>query len=184
MSDYTVHDQNSAPEEARALLGQLKGGMGFIPNIGGIMAEAPALAKAYFTLSDLFDQTSFSPTERQIVLLTVSHDNGCEYCVAAHSVIASMQKVPGDVVQAIRDNQPIADDRLEALRKFTRAMVEKRGWLDEADIEAFLKAGYDRRNVLEVVLGVGMKTLSNYTNHVADTPLDEAFAGQRWQKKG
>jgi AhpD family alkylhydroperoxidase len=62
------------------------------------MAEAPALVTAYTTLSRIFEETSFSPAERQVVLLTVSYENGCEYCVAAHSVIAGMKKLPADVV--------------------------------------------------------------------------------------
>lgn len=182
MSDYTVHDVESAPEGATDLLNQIHSSMGFIPNIAGVMAESPALARAYFTLSDLFDETSFSPTERQAVLLTVSHDNNCGYCMAAHSVIASMQKVPENVVDAIRNNRSTGDEKLEALRHFTRAVVDKRGWVDQKDLDAFFAAGYQQHHVLEVILGIGMKTLSNYTNHIADTPLDEAFASQRWKQ--
>lgn len=140
------------------------------------------MLKAYATLSRIFDETSFNATERQIVLLTVSLVNGCEYCIAAHSVIAAMQKVPDDVVHAIRAGQPIADKKLEALRRFTAAVVSSRGWPSDADTAAFLGAGYARQQVLEVVLGVGMKTLSNYANHIAETPLDQAFTSAAWSK--
>jgi len=153
-----------------------------VPNLLGTMAEAPALLNAYTTLAGIFDKTSFNPTERQVVLLSVSYENSCEYCVAAHSVIASMQKVPADVVEAIRKNQPITDPRLEALRRFTTAVVASRGWPTEEQTSAFLAAGYGRQQILEVVLGVGMKTLSNYTNHLAGTPLDAAFAKAAWSK--
>jgi alkylhydroperoxidase family enzyme len=86
------------------------------------------------------------------------------------------------VVQAIRNGRPIADKKLEALRRFTAAVVTSRGWPSDADTGAFLNAGYGRQQVLEVVLGVGIKTLSNYTNHIADTPLDQAFATAAWSK--
>lgn len=179
---YPVHTLETAPEAARDTLAGAKKAYGFVPNLLGVMAAAPALVKAYTTLSRIFDETSFSPAERQVVLLTVSLENGCEYCVAAHSVIAGMQKVPGDVVEAIRNDRPIADPKLEALRRFSAAVVEMRGWPSEGDTKAFLNAGYAKAQVLEVILGVGMKTLSNYTNHVAETPLDAAFAHAAWSK--
>jgi len=179
---YTVHDLDTAPEAAQETLAGAKRAFGFVPNLLAVMAEAPALVKAYVTLSRIFEETSFSPTERQIVLLTTSFENDCDYCIAAHSIAAGMQKVPGEVVQAIRDGQPIADPKLEALRRFTAAVVNSRGWPSQADTAAFASAGYGHQQVLEVVLGVGMKTLSNYTNHVAATPLDRAFASAAWSK--
>ncbi|MCC7428693.1 MAG: carboxymuconolactone decarboxylase family protein [Alphaproteobacteria bacterium] len=179
---YPVHTIDSAPDGAANILAAAKKGMGFVPNLYAVMAEAPALLKAYTTLSKIFDETSLTPTERQIVLLTTSYANDCEYCIAAHSVISQMQKVPDDVVQAIRAGRPISDTKLDALRRFTGAVVTSRGWPSDADTDAFLNAGYERRHVLEVVLGIGMKTLSNYANHIAETPLDQAFASAAWSK--
>jgi uncharacterized peroxidase-related enzyme len=179
---YTVHTPETAPEAAKESLAVIKKAHGFVPNLLAVMAEAPALLKAYRALGALFDGTSFSPSERQVVLLAASYENGCEYCVAVHSVAAGMQKVPNDVVQAIRDGKEIADRKLEALRRFTAAVVSTRGWPSDADTRAFLSAGYARTQILEVVLGIGMKTLSNYTNHIADTPLDQPFAKASWAK--
>lgn len=175
-----LNDQN-APEAARAVLGQAKKNYGFIPNLLGNMANAPALLKAYLSVGALFDQTSLSATERHVVLLTVSAENECGYCVAAHTAIAGMQKVPQEVVQAIRNNEPIADSKLEALRAYTREVVTQRGWPSASVIERFHAAGYASEQALEVVLGVGMKTLSNYTNHIARTPLDAQFAPAVWE---
>jgi uncharacterized peroxidase-related enzyme len=179
---YTVHTVQTATEPARTTLAEVRKAYGFVPNLLAVMAEAPALVKSYVALSRIFEETSFSPSERQVVLLTTSYENGCEYCIAAHSVIAGMQKVPDDVVQAIRNGRPIADKKLEALRRFTAAVVTSRGWPSDADTGTFLNAGYGRQQVLEVLLGVGIKTLSNYTNHIADTPLDQAFATAAWSK--
>lgn len=177
---YTIHTEETAPESVRPILTQVKGKFGFVPNLLGTMADAPALLKGYLALADLFDSTSFSPTERQIVLLATSLANGCAYCMAAHTAIAGMQKVPDDVVKALRDNKPIADAKLESLRLFATEVVTGRGYPSEASLKRFLAAGYTKAQVLEVVLGVGMKTLSNYTNHLADTPLDEAFKSAEW----
>ena len=179
---YTVHTVDTAPEAAKEILAGAKNAFGFLPNLLGVMATAPALVKAYVTLSRIFEETSFDATERQVVLLAANYENDCEYCIAAHSVIAGMQKVPDAVIQAIRDNRAIPDAKLEALRRFTAAVVASRGWPSDADIQAFTSAGYGERQILEVILGIGFKTLSNYTNHVAGTPLDAAFAKAAWSK--
>lgn len=178
---YKIHDETNAPEAAQPLLKKAKENYGFVPNLLGVMASSPALLKGYITLSGIFDETSFSPTERQIILLSASYENGCTYCMAAHSAMASMQNVPDHVIEALRNDEPIRDSKLEALRNLTREMVDMRGYPSADTLKAFKAVGYDDSHVLEVVLGVGMKTLSNYTNHMAETPLDEAFEGSRWK---
>lgn len=179
---FTIHTVGSAPDGAREVLAGAEQAYGFVPNLLGAMAEAPALLEAYVTLSRLFEQSSLNATERQVVLLAVSVENACGYCVAAHTVIAGMQRIPGEVVDAIRRGAPLPDPKLQALRQFTAAVVSSRGWPSEADLSALLAAGYARQQVLEVVLGVGLKTLSNYTNHIATPSLDRAFEPAAWSK--
>lgn len=180
--NFPIHDVDSAPAGAKEILAGAKNAYGFVPNLLATMAEAPALVKAYTTLSRIFDESSLNAAERQVVLLATSYENDCRYCIAAHSVIAGMQKVPEAVIGAIRDGRPIPDPRLEALRRFTVSVVAARGWPSQADTDTFIAAGYGRQQVLEVVLGIGLKTLSNYTNHIAETPLDPAFAPAAWSK--
>jgi len=182
MSDFTVHTIDSAPEESRAILEGAKGMLGFVPNLFGVMAEAPAMLQAYTTLSGIFDKSSLDTIERQVVLLTVSRLNGCEYCVGAHSALSGFLGVPEDVVAAVRAGEPIEKPRLQALAVFTESLIEHRGWAPEADVAAFLAAGWSRQEVLEVILGVGLKTLSNYVNHLASTPLDDPFAAHEWER--
>lgn len=181
MSDFPVLSRDEAPEEARELLDKAKSAYGFVPNMLGVFAEAPALLKGYMTLSEIFGESSFSPVEQQVVFLATSFENECHYCMAAHSGIAKQAGVPEDAVEALRDGKPIPDDKLEALRAFTTAMASKRGWVDDKDIEAFLDAGYSKQNVLEVVLGIAVKTMSNYTNHIAETPVDEPLKDGTWK---
>jgi AhpD family alkylhydroperoxidase len=143
------------------------------------MAEAPALLKGYFTLSEIFRESSFSAGECEFISLCISRWNNCHYCIPAHATLAKAEKMPAEVIAALREDKPIPDERLESLRRFINVMLDKRGWPDEADLQAFYDAGYTKANVLEVILGIGLNTLSNYTNHVAKTPIDEAFAGEK-----
>ena len=184
MTEFSVHDKNTAPEGASEALQGAETAFGFIPNLLGVFAESPAVLEAYLHLGKLLGKTSFSETEQQVALLAISRFNDCRYCVAAHSAIAGMQRVSPAVVNAIREDRPIDDSRLETLRAFTTAMVEKRGWVTAAEVDNFLAAGFTKANVLDVVLAVSFKTLSNYTNHVAATPLDTAFAATEWQPAG
>ena len=112
---YTIYTVEDAPEGARATLTGVKKALGFVPNMLGTMAGAPALLEAYQTAGALFDKTSLSTTERNVVVLVTSVENRCEYCVSVHTALAAMQKVPGDVVQSIRNGVAITDPKLEAL---------------------------------------------------------------------
>jgi len=180
MNAFEVHTTKTAQAPAAEMLGAIEKAYGFIPNLYGVFAESPAALRAYMSLSKIFDESSFSATERQLIILAASRFNECRYCVAAHTVVAGMQKVPADVIEAIREDRPILDEKLEALRTFTTYVVEKRGWATEDEVSAFLASGFSRAQVLEVIVGVSFKTLSNYTNHIADTPLDEAFEAATW----
>lgn len=180
MSQFDVHSKETAPTESAELLATAEKAIGFIPNLFGVMAESPATLKAYMTIGKIFDESSFSTTERQVVILAASRFNECHYCVAAHSWIAGLQKVPADVIDTIRNDQPIDNKKLEALRVFTTSVVEKRGWLSDDDIVSFQAAGYSKAQILEVILGLSFKTLGNYVNHLAETPLDDVFVTQAW----
>lgn len=163
------------------LLDQAESAFGFVPNLLGVLAESPASLKAYMNLGQIFDETSFSPAERQVAILAVNRFNACDYCMGAHSVIARMNKVPEQAIDAIRDDAPIEDRRLEALRKFTTKVTAERGWVSKQDVDEFETAGFTKGQVLEVILAVSFKTLSNYANHIAKTPLDQAFHGSEWK---
>lgn len=184
MTEFNVHSIESAPEHSRPKLEVSKKAYGFIPNLLGVMAESPALLEAYLTLSDLFDtSTNLSTTEQQIIAMTNNRLNGCTYCMAAHTSIMQAGKVAEDVIRALRDGTPIADPKLEALRVFAEQVNQKRGWVDDGDIEDLLAAGYPKRTVFDVIVGTAYKVLSNYTNHVAGTPLDRGFAKNEWVSK-
>lgn len=182
MTRFTIHTPADAPEGARDTLEQVQQGYGFIPNVVGIMGASPALVKAYTTLSKLLGETNFTAAEQQVAILSVSYANGCDYCMAAHSMSAEKTGVDAKVIEALRAGQPLPDERLDALSRFIQALVKKQGWVDEGDLKAFHDAGFGQEHVLDAIMAVGMKTLSNYTNHIAQTPLDEVFADKEWKK--
>lgn len=124
------------------------------------------------SLSNIFRTTALTPTEQQIVILTASVENKCEYCVAAHSRGARAAGVPENVIKAITARNLLDEPKAEALRRLVSQIVEKRGWLSDADVQAFLGSGYTKAQLLDVMVGVSMKTLSNYINHLTDPPSE------------
>lgn len=175
-----INTIESAPEAARPALLTAQEALGFVPNLYGMLSNNPAALDAYLHVSKALEKSGLNSLEQQVVLLTVSIENGCEYCVAAHSAIAGMMILPESVVQALRNRQPIVNDKLEALRSFTATVVQQRGHLKEKQISEFLSAGFDGSAILAVITAVALKTISNYANHIAETPLDDAFKAHGW----
>lgn len=182
MSKLKVHNLETAPADTRATLEQIKKGMGFVPNLFGVFANNSEVLKSYLNLSESFSKSGFSPLEQQIILLTVSRENNCQYCIAAHTTISLMSKLDERIIAQLRAGEKIEDNKLEALRKFTSRVTSARGWTDKADVDSFFQAGYSESQALGVILGITMKTLSNYVNHLAQTPLDEAFKSNVWNR--
>lgn len=173
----------TAASRARTVLEGAKAQIGFIPNMYANMAHSPGLLETYLLGYGRFrEESGFTPQEQEVVFLTISRDNGCEYCVGAHSMLADMQsKLAPEATNAIRAGQPIPDEKLQALSRFTSIMVATRGLPSKDDVAAFLAAGYSERQVLEIILAISVKTLSNYANHIFHTPLDAMFAGRKWE---
>ena len=182
MPQARIHTVESAPEKSRPTLESVRKSYGFIPNLFGALAESPAAVESYLAISGALSRGRLSPAEQQVLAISISAENACEYCVAAHSTVAGMQKVPAATVAALREGKPLADAKLQALRAFAVMVVQKRGLVEQKDVEAFHAAGYDHGHVLEVLTWVSLKTLSNYANHIGKTPVDEAFSAQKWTK--
>ncbi len=182
LAPQTIAD---APPKAKAVLEKALAQVGFIPNMYAAMVNSPAVLETYLLGYAAFRQDSgFTPPEQELVFLTISHANGCEYCVSAHSTLADNKSgLAPAVTDAIRDGTRIDDAKLAALSNFTRAMVTSRGLPSRRDVEAFLAAGYTERQILEIILAIAVKTLSNYSNHIFHTPLDAMFASRAWKGK-
>lgn len=171
---------DQVPAGSRPLLEKVQRDFGFIPNLFASFSNSPVLLEGYMALNAVFDKGTLTAAERQLVLLAASVANECEYCTAAHSTVAKgMLKVPAGVVAAVRAQHPIADTKLDALVTLTRELVERRGHVSAATIRAFLAAGYGKQQAAEVLVGVALKTISNYTSHLSPPQVDAAFAGEK-----
>jgi uncharacterized peroxidase-related enzyme len=174
MSFLRIHTKQSAPNASQPLLASIESKYGMIPNLLAEMAEAPNVLKAYLDMASQVAAGTLTPVEVQVVQIAASRLNGCQYCVAAHSAM-SEKLLPPPLLNALKAGAPISDNKLSALRTFVIAVVGQHGWVRQADLQAFLEAGYTRSQICEVVLAVAQKVLSNYLNHVADTPIDQVF---------
>ncbi|AXS83672.1 MULTISPECIES: carboxymuconolactone decarboxylase family protein [Marinobacter] len=182
MADFKLHDIESAPEGAKPFLENSRKNSGMIPGLHAVMAESPQVLEAYQKLHQLVLDNSFNNDETTVVWQTINVENACHYCVPAHTGIAKMMKVSDDIVNALRDETPLPSDKLEALRNFTLAVMRKQGNVSEEDLAAFFEAGYGNRQVLEVIMTLSQKVMSNYINHIAETPVDEPFKKFAWSK--
>lgn len=174
MQHFPILDRDSAPAQSQILLDATAKTMGRVPNLFAVMAAAPGLLAGYQQLHQLVMENSFNATEKTVVWQTINLEHGCHYCVPAHAAIAAMLKVEPAIDQALRQRQPLPEP-LASLQHFTQLMVQQRGQVSEQDVAQFLSAGYQPRQVLEIVQMIAQKVMSNYTNHLAQTPLDEAF---------
>ncbi|SEL09077.1 uncharacterized peroxidase-related enzyme [Aquimarina amphilecti] len=158
--------------------------LGLIPNMYLGMANNTALLDGYAYAYNSFRANSgFSPQEQEVIFLSIAYENECDYCMAAHSFVGdNMTKVPTEVTNAIRNNTEITHKKFKALSLFSRAVTLKRGMPSETDINDFINAGYTENHILGVIAGVGIKTMSNYFNHIFKTPVDAAFKSRIWKK--
>lgn len=182
MTDFTLHDLQSAPAQSKPLLEGSVKAFGMIPGLHAVMAEAPGVLEGYKKLHELVLGSSFDNDEKTVVWQSINVEHACHYCVPAHTGIAKMMEVRDELTDALRNESPLPGVKLEALRAFTLAVVRKRGEVSQEDLKAFIDAGYGQRQVLEVILVVSQKVMSNYINHIAQTPVDEPFRKFEWHK--
>src|SRR5690606_32354173 len=139
----------------------------------GVLANAPAALEMYQVVGAINARTGLSAEEREVVQITAATLNGCGFCVAGHTALARKKlAMPEEVIQALRQVNPLDDARLNALARFTQAVLQKKGQVDDEELQALIEAGYSQANALEVVLGVSLATLCNYANNLAQTPIN------------
>jgi alkylhydroperoxidase family enzyme len=182
MSTLKVHTIDSAPEESKVSLENSVKAFGMLPNLHGVLSESPQLLEAYKTIHQLFSNSSFNAEELTVVWQTINVEHACHYCVPAHTAIAHMMKVDPALTEALRNNTAMPTEKLQVLHDTTLLIVRNRGLISDAALEAFYAVGYAQRQVLDIILGVSQKVISNYTNHIANTPVDEPFQKFAWSK--
>lgn len=180
MTKFTKFNLHNAPQTALSQLEAAQESFGLLPNLLGYMAGAPALLNTYVYLSEQVGKADLTSTERQLVLMTVNRLHECRYCMAGHTQYAKTHGVDMQVINAIRDDLPIGDPKLSALRSFTLKLAEQRGVISQTLVNAFFNAGYSQQNALEVIAMIALKVMSNYTNHLVGTEVDGISMTNRW----
>jgi uncharacterized peroxidase-related enzyme len=181
---FVLHTNTTAAPAAAAILDGVQAAWGFVPNLHRVLAESPAALEAYAALWTIAEKTSFTPVERNIAYLAIIFENECTYCMAGHSNLSRMAGVAPSDIAAVRDNQPLSDARLQALRLFAAQVTRQRGAVSPQQVDDFKVAGFGNQAVLDLLVLAATKLISNYTNHIADTPLDSFMKGAEWQAPG
>lgn len=180
--NFPLLDETTAPEGSLEALATTKKNFGLIPNVEKVMALSPQLLAGYADMWDSYETVSLTPIERQVVFMTANYENECNYCIPWHSMLAENVGIKENDIEALRSGAALTESKLNALRNFTKTLIANRGKASEAELQSFFDAGYNDTQVLEVILGLAIKLISNYTNSIAGTPLDEEVKALRWNK--
>ena len=181
MLKYQLHTVETAPDGAREALAEVQKTQGAVPANMRVLAESPSALNAYLGLvGPLFSGGSLTPAEQVVVQMAVSREHGCTFCVPFYTFFSSQVGLDAAVVAAIRDGNAIPDDRLAALAQYAVALVRARGAVSDEQTDAFLKAGFTKAQILDVLGGIAAKTYINYLTQIADVPLDDFIAEFAW----
>ena len=183
MSRIPLQTTSSAPEDAKSRLAAAEKSNGFLPNLLGVLANAPAALEAYLTLGAINGKAALSLAEREVVQITAAATHGCGFCVAGHTKLALHKAgLPEAEVEALRTLTPLSDENHAALQVFTRAVIATRGAVADDALSAFKAAGYTDQSALEVVLGVGLATICNFANNLGQPALNPQLEPFRWER--
>lgn len=173
MSRLTIHTPDSAPEAAKTRLETAEKNNGFLPNLIGVLANAPTALETYQEVGAINARSGLSAKEREVIQITAATLNGCGFCVAGHTALSRKKLgMPEEIIQALRNTEVLSDPKLNALAQFTVAVMENKGNVSDEALSTFFEAGYSQANALEAVLGVSLATLCNYANNLARTPIN------------
>lgn len=175
MSTFTIHTMETASAETQSLFKNSLNNFGLIPNLHGVLGEEPAALEAYQLMHELFQKTAFDAEELTVVWQAINVEHDCKYCVPAHSMIADMMKVDPALTEALRNKKPMPTEKLQILHDTTLSILRNRGHISSEELATFYAAGYENKHVLGILLGLSQKVMSNYINHIAETPVDDFF---------
>src|SRR5580693_5589538 len=180
MEQFPVYTIDTAPEASKPALQDLHAAFGIIPNIAGAMATSPVLINSLLGLFGRVHSGSFTEAQIQTLLLTNAVTNACAWAVAFHTALALEQGLDPEDVHAIRERRLPKDSKLAALSALAKALIEKRGRLDDQDVDRFIAAGFGKDHALEVIAVVAASTITNYAGSITKTPLEAPFQAHAW----
>jgi alkylhydroperoxidase family enzyme len=170
---------STAPDSSKPILAEITKANGSIPNLMATLANSPTALEGYRALEAVWENGSFTPRERQLILCTASVENRGSYCTAAHStVLETALRTPAEIVFAIRHNIPVPDTKFDAIVTLVKELVRGRGYARQKTIQNFIAAGYRKEQAIELLVGIALKTISNYFDHLSPVPVDQAIAAE------
>jgi AhpD family alkylhydroperoxidase len=180
MSRFPEYTIESAPAGSRRFMVATQDHLGYLPAATARWAASPHLLEAFGRMLAIFENGTLDPVAREVVVMTIATRNGCHICVAMHSARLTALGASPDIIAALRDAAPLADQRLDAIRMFTLRVLDTAGDVGDDALRAFLASGFTRQNALEVVLGIGTYTMSTLANRLTDPPLDDRLSAFAW----
>lgn len=174
MARLTLHTLETAPEESRPFVERAIANNGFLPNLIGVLANAPVALETYLTVSGINARSSLTLAEREVVQITAARIHNCDFCVAGHTAVALKKaKLPVETVRALQQGAVTGDAKLDAVAAFAQAVIARRGAVSDTDYLAFNNAGFNEQQAVEVILGISLATLCNFTNSLAGTTINK-----------
>ncbi|MEY4260370.1 MAG: hypothetical protein RL656_1343 [Bacteroidota bacterium] len=174
MTKFTVPTRGVVSENNQAIFDNLQKGLGLVPNLYAYYAKNETALGDYLALQNR--KTTLKAKEREVINLVTSQINGCRYCQSAHTVLGKMNGFTDEQVIELRKGSASFDPKLDALVKFTASVVENRGRASEESKDAFFAAGYTEANLIDVVIIIGDKIISNYIHNLTGFPIDFPIA--------
>lgn len=171
---FTVPTKTEVSANNQAIFDNLHKGLGFVPNLYAYFAKNETALGDYLTFQNR--KSTLRAKEREVVNLVTSQLNGCRYCQSAHTVLGKMNGFTEEQVLEIRKGGASFDSKLDALVKFTASTVQNRGRATEESKEAFFAAGYDEANMIDMVIVIGDKIISNYLHNLTEFEIDFPLA--------
>jgi uncharacterized peroxidase-related enzyme len=176
MPRFNIPTRDQVSPDNQTIFDNLKKMVSFVPNLYATFAHSATALGTYLALQNA--KSSLNAKQREVVNLVVSQVNDCEYCLAAHTAVGKMVGFTDAQILEIRSGRAPFDPKLDALARFVREVAEKRGQVAVASTEAFLEAGWTEGNVVDVIMAVGDKIISNYLHGVTKVAVDFPVASK------
>ncbi|MGL4512951.1 MAG: carboxymuconolactone decarboxylase family protein [Lacipirellulaceae bacterium] len=167
---FTVPTRDEVSPANQGLFDKLQGGLGMVPNLYATFAHSGTALGDYLALQNR--KSSLRAKEREVINLVVSQVNECEYCLAAHTVIGTMQGFTAEQVLELRSGRATFDPKFDALARFVHDTAENRGKPSDESTARLLAAGYTQENVVDIVITIGDKVITNYLHGVTRVAVD------------
>ena len=172
--NFSVPARNDVSANNQVIFDNLQKGVGFVPNLYAYFGKNETALGDYLTLQNR--KSSLKAKEREVINLVTSQVNNCHYCQSAHTVLGKLNGFTDEQILDIRRGQAPFDSKLDALAKFTKAVAVGRGRVTREVLDSFLAAGYSEANMIDVVITIGDKIITNYLHNLTNLEIDFPLA--------